>query len=127
MIRTLKQKLYKELVDAGVSMTDNWSFESGEFPRAMLRLSNARRLTYRNTQIETISFTLDVFSKYAGEKEVIDIVEKVTDLFEAIDDAKIMGVQLTSFHILDDKEKGPVQKHGVAVFQFVLAVGEEET
>ena len=127
MIETLKRKLYNSLVENNIEMTDNWSFDSGTFPKCMLRLSNSRKLKYLNTRVQTISFTLDVFSTYNGEKEILDLEEQITDIFENIDDMpEIMGVQLTMGKILDEKSKGPVCKHGIFIYQFILATGWEE-
>lgn len=127
MIETLKRKLYNILVELGIEMTDNWSFDSGTFPKCMLRLSNARKLKYLDTRVQTISFTLDIFSTYNGEKEILNLEEQITDAFESIEDMpEIMGVQLTMGKILDEKSKGPVCKHGVFIYQFILATGWEE-
>ena len=126
MIEELKKKLYLLFSEAGIAVTDNWRFEEGTFPRCMLRLTGARKLKFRDVSTEVITFTLDIFSTYAGEKEILQLVERITDLFENADIPEVMGVSLVQGRILDDKEKGPIMKHGIFNYQFMLATGWEE-
>lgn len=126
MIELLKKTLYNSLEQAGITMTDNWAFDEGTFPKGMIRLSNARKLKLLDTRVQTISFTIDIFSTYPGEKEILDLEEKITEIIEDIDLPQIMGVSLKMCKILDEKSKGPVSKHGIFIYEFVLSSAWEE-
>ena len=79
-------------------------------------------------RVNAISLTLDIFSTYNGELEIIDIVEDITahlnDLIKEM--PELLYAYQKTFKILDDKSTGPVRKHGIVVYDFLLGQSERE-
>lgn len=126
MIKKLKKKIFDELVKAGFNVTDSGVYEE-KFPWLMLRLSNYQKANYLDHEIGIANFGIDVFSTYPGEDEIIKMEPDISDAMirAASDESYVMGQTLKSMKILDDKGKGPISKHGVFIYQFMLAQGEE--
>ena len=76
-----------------------------------------------------ISFVIDIFSTYNGEQEIITVAEDLAEIIPSsiIDNNPevLYGYQKT-LKILDDNSTGPVRKHGVLVYEFLVGRGEEE-
>ena len=74
-----------------------------------------------------LNLTVDIFSGYPGEKEILQIVEYINDhLLDFVDaNPSVMYLSLANLVIIDDKETGPVRKHGIASYRFTLARGDE--
>lgn len=119
MTSIIKKKVFSALKGAGLNVTDNGAYEE-KFPWCMLRLGNKQSVKYLDTRVTSITFAIDIFSNYAGELEILSLEEEITPIMESIQDDRIMGVSLSSFKIMDDKSKGPVKKHGVLTYQFLL-------
>lgn len=126
MIKELKENLISLISELGYHITDNGRYEE-EFPWLMLRTSNRRSFISNDVKFDNITFILDVFSTYPGEKEIIDIgddiLENIYILYEQMPEITYIGLQ--SMRILDDKETGLVRKHGVLTFSFILTSGLE--
>ena len=125
MIENLKSKFYTKLVDKGYHISDRPNFEE-KYPWLILRLSNLTKMKFLKVRYTVADIKIDVFSTYSGEKEILSIEEEATAIAEEIaaEVPEIMGVALKSCRIIDDKEKGPVMKHGILVYQFVLTAEE---
>lgn len=119
MTQIIKKKVFKALKAANLNITDNGKYEE-KFPWVILRLGNKQSAKYFDTRITTITFAIDIFSIYSGEQEILELEEKITPIMENVEDSRIMGVSLSSFKILDDNSKGPVNKHGVLTYIFLL-------
>lgn len=127
MLKQLKKKIFDELVKAGFNVTDSGVYEE-KFPWVMLRLSNYQKVNYLDSTIGVASFALDIFSTYPGEDEIIEMEPKITDAMirVASDESYVMSQTLKTMKIMDDKGKGPISKHGIFVYQFMLAASEED-
>lgn len=127
MLKKAKEALFNLISSLGYNCTDNGAYEE-IFPWLMLRTNNHKREESFDCRTDIIVLTVDIFSTYSGEQEIIDIVDNISnhiwDLREAL--PELQYVQQSSLHILDDKAKGPVRKHGVVSYQLLLTTGEQK-
>lgn len=126
MFETIKQKFFAYLSELGYNVGDNWVMRD-QFPHLNLRVNGGSFSPTRGAREANLTLTVDIFSTYPGEKEVLQIIEYINDhLLDFVDaNPEIIHVNLSNFIILDDKETGPVRKHGVASYRFTLARGDE--
>lgn len=127
MLKRIKERFYSLVKGLNYNITDNGTY-SENFPWLMLRLGNATKLNTFDLRVNAISLTLDIFSTYNGELEIIDIVEDITahlnDLIKEM--PELLYAYQKTFKILDDKSTGPVRKHGIVVYDFLLGQSERE-
>ena len=127
MLKRIKERFYSLVKGLNYNITDNGTY-SENFPWLMLRLGNATNLNTFNLRVNAVSLTLDIFSTYNGELEIIDIVEDITahlnDLIKEM--PELLYAYQKTFKILDDKSTGPVRKHGIVVYDFLLGQSERE-
>ena len=128
MISKVKTELYNLIKELGYNITDNGDFHE-DLPWLMLKTSGATAFQTMDTAYTTIVFSLDIFSTYSGEKEILAIIDNITshlnDLLKI--DKSIIYIQQTSTKILGDKATGPVRKHGIVNYSVIVAspIGEE--
>lgn len=128
MISKVKTELYNLIKELDYNITDNGDFHE-DFPWLMLKTSGATAFQTIDTAYTTIVFSLDIFSTYSGEKEILAIIDNITshlnDLLKI--DKSIIYIQQTSTKILGDKATGPVRKHGIVNYSVIVAspIGEE--
>lgn len=127
MVQKMKTELCSLVRELGYNITDNGAYVE-KFPWLMVRLSNHSRVETFDTRIDSITLTIDIFSKYKGEKEILDIVEDITNHIQTIrkDNPEVMYIAQKSLKILDDNKTGIVKKHGVLSYQFLLSSNPEE-
>ena len=127
MLKQIKSKFYSLIKSLGYNITDNAEYVEN-FPWLMLRTNNYSFMDSFNAEMNYVSLTLDIFSKYTGEKEIIEIIENIKEhIPEFIDNnPEIIYAYQKQLKILDDKKTGPVRKHGVAVYDFILGYGIEQ-
>lgn len=130
MVINLKKKFYTLIHNLGYNITDNGAYVEN-FPWLMLRLTDSQFLQSIDTSINRVVLTLDVFSTYAGEQEIMEIGENITNHLQSFqnENPEILFAYQKMFKILDDKATGPVRKHGVINYEFLLGQGlipEEE-
>lgn len=127
MVQKMKTELCSLVRELGYNITDNSAYVE-KFPWLMVRLSNHSRVETFDTRIDSITLTIDIFSKYKGEKEILDIVEDITNHIQTIrkDNPEVMYIAQKSLKILDDNKTGIVKKHGVLSYQFLLSSNPEE-
>ena len=129
MVQKIKTDLCSLVRELGYNITDNGAYVEN-FPRLMVRLGAYSRSDAVNVRIDNITLIIDIFSKYKGEKEILDIVENITNNIWNLkkDNPKLMYVMQEDLKILDDNVTGPVKKHGVLTYQFLLSstIGEED-
>lgn len=129
MVQKIKTDLCSLVRELGYNITDNGAYVEN-FPWLMVRLGAYSRADAANVRIDNITLIIDIFSKYKGEKEILDIVENITDNIWNLkkDNPKLMYVMQKDLKILDDNATGPVKKHGVVTYQFLLSstIGEED-
>lgn len=129
MISYLKTQIKECLEELGYQIRDNNTY-SNTYPMITLRLSNANREEKNQIVLQKVVYVVDIFSTYNGEKEILDINDKINEkLFMLPQRNKhITAMKQQNCLILDDKETGVVRKHGVLTYEFLLtsALGEVE-
>ena len=126
MLAQLKSQFYSLIKEKGYNITDNAEYRE-KFPWLMLRTNGYQVLNSFNTKTSNATLVLDIFSQYFGEKEIIEIVEDIQELLMELQNTNpaILFAYQKSLKILDDKATGPVRKHGVVVYEFLMGHGLE--
>lgn len=129
MISYLKTQIKECIETLGHPVRDTNTY-STTYPMITLRLSNANREEKNQIVLQKVVYVIDIFSTYNGEKEILDINDKINEkLFMLPQRNKhITAMKQQNCLILDDKETGVVRKHGVLIYEFLLtsALGEVE-
>lgn len=122
MVERLKQVFCTALSENNIDLRDTKNFAEA-FPQVFLRTSNIKRIYYQGISAINVSFTLDLFSKYPGEKEILDLEHQISTIARNLVDTNdfIMGMGLRSCLIQDDDSTGINIKHGILIYDFVLA------
>ena len=122
MVERLKQVFYTALSENNIDLRDTKNFVEA-FPQVFLCTSNIKRIYYQGVSAINVSFTLDLFSKYSGEKEILDLEQEISTIARNLVDTNdfIMGMGLRSCLIQDDDSTGINIKHGILIYDFVLA------
>lgn len=122
MVERLKQVFYTALSENNIDLRDTKNFAEA-FPQVFLRTSNIKRIYYQGVSAINVSFSLDLFSKYSGEKEILDLEQEISTIARNLVDTNdfIMGMGLRSCLIQDDDSTGINIKHGILIYDFVLA------
>ena len=122
MVERLKQVFCTALSENNIDLRDTKNFAEA-FPQVFLRTSNIKRIYYQGVSAVNVSFTLDLFSKYPGEKEILDLEHQISTIARNLVDTNdfIMGMGLRSCLIQDDDSTGINIKHGILIYDFVLA------
>lgn len=122
MVERLKQVFCTALSENNIDLRDTKNFAE-TFPQVFLRTSNIKRIYYQGVSAINVSFTLDLFSKYSGEKEILDLEQQISTIARNLVDTNdfIMGMGLRSCLIQDDDSTGINIKHGILIYDFVLA------
>lgn len=112
----VKQIVYNAIHDLSIRVTDNPDYETGHknCPYALLRTIAEAPIAYKNFSKSTWLLRVDVFSNYKGEKEIKDYYEKeIKKRLDLIQQEEGITYVQSSLSIMDEKELGPVNKHGV--------------
>ena len=122
MVERLKEVFCTALSENNIDLRDTKNFAE-VFPQVFLRTSNIKRIYYQGVSAINVSFTLDLFSKYSGEKEILDLEHQISTIARNLVDTNdfIMGMGLRSCLIQDDDSTGINIKHGILIYDFVLA------
>ena len=109
----IKQMLFNKLRDLSIPIKDNPTMERKSL-YGILRTINVIPEKRKNYMKNNWLLRLDVFSTYKGEKEILnyyntEVVPKLQEIQE-LDGITYIN---TSCSIMDDKETGPIKKHGV--------------
>ena len=122
MVERLKQVFYTALSENNIDLRDTKNFAEA-FPQVFLRTSNIKRIYYQVVSAINVSSTLDLFSKYSGEKEILYLEQEISTIARNLVDTNdfIMGMGLRSCLIQDDDSTGINIKHGILIYDFVLA------
>lgn len=126
MLETIKTQLYQLLVGLGYSVVDNR--DKQQFPCLLLRTGAYKRVDMFDTRIDQITLTIDIFSNYKGEKEIIEIAENISNHIQELrtDNPQITHITQYDLKILVDKSVGVDLEHGCLSYQFILASGLKE-
>lgn len=124
MLAKLKTQFYSLIKGLGYNVTDNAEYREN-FPWLMLRTNGYQSVNGFNLNVSSTTLVLDIFSTYPGEKEIIEIVENIGSHLAELKDSNpdILFYYQKTMKILDDKSTGPVCKHGVVVYEFLLGYG----
>lgn len=126
MLNKLKCQFYALLKELGYNITDSAEYVEN-FPWLMLRTNGYTAFRSFNTNISNIALTLDIFSSYPGEKEIIEIAENIESHLAKLrqDNPEVLYCYQKTMKILDDKATGPVRKHGIITYEFLMGYGVE--
>lgn len=132
MLEKLKTDFYAMIADFGYNVSDNRNFETGDGPWLVLRSNGYQRVHSVGLRMSKITLVLDIFSQYSGEREIIQVIDKIADNLEEflVQHPEVLFCHQKSMKILDDKATGPVRKHGVVSYEFLIGINipeEEET
>ena len=124
MLTDIKVAVYQLVSDLGYNITDSRNYEES-FPWLMLHTNNYQVSRSFDIKYEMISLTIDIFSTYNGEKEIIDIAEDIGNHIQSLREKypEITMITQAAMRIIQDKSKGPVCEHGVLTYQFILTSG----
>lgn len=129
MLEKIKTQFLQLIKNLGYNCTDNGTYQEN-FPWIMIRTGGYQSAVSFDIRYDIVTIIVDVFSQYNGEKEIIlineDILNHLQDLRATCPEITAAG--LNSMVVLGDKETGPVRKHGVLSYKFILTSGllEEE-
>lgn len=127
MLEKIKIQFYSLLKELGYKVSDNGTYNE-DFPWLMLRTGGYQSTVSFDVRYDIITLMLDVFSTYNGEKEIIEISENIINNLQKMRETNpdITVAAQTGMVIQGDKETGPVRKHGILTFRFVLTSGLKE-
>lgn len=126
MLNEVKTQVYQLIKGLGYNCTDNGVYKEN-FPWLMLKIKGHTLRTSLDLRYDVITLDLDIFSTYAGEQEIIDIVDNIAN---HLDDLRAVNPNITAtsqiaMKIIPDKETGPVRKHGIVTYRILLTSGKE--
>lgn len=127
MLKNIKEQFYNLIKQLNYKVSDNGTYTE-DFPWLILRLNNASALNTFDLKFNVISLNLDIFSNYNGELEIIDITENITNHLDELvkENPALLYAYQKSLKILDDKHTGPVRKHGIATYEFIMGQSQKE-
>ena len=129
MLEKLNTDFYTMITDLGYYISDNKNFDTGISPWLILRTNGYQRTHSLGLKMSKITLVLDIFSQYNGEKEIIVVVDKIADNINKFleEHPEVMFCYQKTLKILDDKTTGPVRKHGVLTYEFLMNEIEGDT
>lgn len=122
MLEKLKTDFYTMIAGLGYNITDTRNFEEGGSPWLMLRTNGYQRVESFNLTASKITLALDIFSQYSGEREIIRVVDNIAGHLNGFveEHPEVLFCYQKTLKILDDKATGPVRKHGVLTYEFLM-------
>lgn len=121
MLTAIKEQFYNLLKSLGYKVTDNGTYKE-DFPWLMLTTGNYQSSVSLDIRYDVITLKLDIFSTYNGEKEIIQISENIVNHLQELrkNNPDITAITQKKMTIIGDKETGPVRKHGILTYQFLV-------
>ena len=121
MLTAIKEQFYNLLKSLGYKVTDNGTYKE-DFPWLMLTTGNYQSSVSLDIRYDIITLKLDIFSTYNGEKEIIQISENIVNHLQDLrkNNPDITAITQKKMTIIGDKETGPVRKHGILTYQFLV-------
>ena len=128
MLEKLKTDFYGMITELGFNVSDNRNFEIGGSPWLVLRTNGYQRVHSFGLSASKITLVLDIFSQYNGEREIIKVIDKVASNLESfiLQHPEVLYCFQKTVKILDDKATGPVRKHGVVSYEFLMGINTPE-
>ena len=126
MLNEVKTQVYQLIKNLGYNITDNGTYKEN-FPWLMLKTTGHTLRTSLDLRYDVITFNLDIFSTYAGEEEIINIVDNIANHLDDLRgvNPNITAIAQTAMKIIPDKETGPVRKHGIVTYRIMLTAGKD--
>ena len=127
MVNELKKQLVALLKKLGYNVGDGGQYKE-EFPWLIVRTSGYNRAETYDLSLRTISLTIDIFSNYKGEREILEIIENIGNNIAEMrnNNPAILNIIQHQCRIIGDKSTGPVRKHGIISYTFNMATGTKE-
>lgn len=124
MLTAIKEQFYNLLKSLGYKVTDNGTYKE-DFPWLMLTTGNYQSSVSLDIKYDVITLKLDIFSTYNGEKEIIQISENIVNHLQDLrkNNPDITAITQKKMTIIGDKDTGPVRKHGILIYQFLITSG----
>lgn len=127
MVQKIKTDLCELVRGLGYNITDNGAYVEN-FPWLMVRTNFVKYNNMYNAFESNVDLIIDIFSKYKGEKEILDIIENITNHIQELkkNNSNIIYISQKDLKIVDDNATGPVKKHGILTYSFLLSNIREE-
>lgn len=128
LVENIKTKMYQIISSLGYEVIDRAQGKQlNHFPVIKIALAGLQRDYLKNSFMYRIRFKIDIFSSYEGEKEILDIEEKIADnLSRLYEIPGIVYIRESDCKIIDDKSTSVVRKHGIVSYTITSAGGTEE-
>lgn len=112
----IKQIIYNSFYNLSIKINDNPNYKASypNCPYALLRTILEKPTRYKNFTKVNWLLRIDVFSNYKGELEIKNYYEKeILKRLELVQQVEGITYVESNLSIMDEKELGPVNKHGV--------------
>ena len=128
MVSKIKTQLYDLITGLGYYVADNRQDTKDQWPWLLIRLNGHNRKETASIRYDNITLTVDIFSKYSGEKEIVEMIENISNNIQQLrkNNDDIMYIEQTTSKIMDDNKSGPIRKHGITSYKFTCAVPMED-
>ena len=128
LITDIKKDLYQLITELGYYVADNRQTAKDQWPWLLIRLNGHNRRDAIGVRYDNITLTVDIFSKYNGEKEIIEIIENISNHIQQLrkNNDNIIYIEQATGKIIDDSASGPIRKHGVVSYKFTCAIPMED-
>lgn len=122
MVQRIKTDLCSLVRELGYKITDNGAYVE-DFPWLMARLGAYQCVDSLDSRVEVIKIVIDIFSKYKGEKEILDIASNITNHIQTLknDNPNITYIFQSDLKIMDDNKTGVVKKHAILIYSFLVS------
>ena len=131
MVSRIKTQLYDLITGLGYRVADVRP-NSEPLPWLLIRTGGHSRTDTRDLRYDIITINVDIFSAYSGEKEILEIIENISNHIQELKltNETIIYIEQKTCRIIDDNKTGPCRKHGIVSFRFICSSGlvdKEET
>ena len=131
MVSRIKTQLYDLITGLGYRVADVRP-NSEPLPWLLIRTGGHSRTDTRDLRYDIITINVDIFSAYSGEKEILEIIENISNHIQELKltNETIIFIEQRTLRIIDDEKTGPCRKHGIVSFYFLCSSGlidKEET
>ena len=131
MVSRIKTQLYDLITGLGYRVADVRP-NSEPLPWLLIRTGGHGRTDTRDLRYDIITINVDIFSAYSGEKEILEIIENISNHIQELKltNETIIYIEQKTCRIIDDNKTGPCRKHGIVSFRFICSSGlvdKEET
>ena len=124
MVSRIKTQLYDLITGLGYRVADVRP-NSEPFPWLLIRTGGHTRTDTMDLRYDMITINVDIFSAYNGEKEILEIIENISNHIQELKltNETIIYIEQKTCRIIDDNKTGPCRKHGIVSFRFICSSG----